>query len=137
MLAASFGVTFGIGTAPLVFGNGVLLGAVAARYTQQGFGLFMTAWLLPHGVFEIPSILIAGQAGFYLARILLRRREDRDVRQSMREWLVLIAGMAMMLVWAGMMEGFFSYHYAAVLAFGFIVEVRVADFGRRVVDSVC
>ena len=60
-----------------------------------------------HGVFEIPSILIAGQAGFYLARLLLHRREDRNVRQSMREWLVLVAGLAMMLVWAGIMEAFF------------------------------
>ena len=77
LLAAALGVTFGIGTALLLFENGVLLGAVAVHYTQQGFGLFMTAWLLPHGVFEIPSILIAGQAGFYLARLLLRRKEDR------------------------------------------------------------
>jgi Stage II sporulation protein M len=60
----------------------------------------MTAWLLPHGVFEIPSILMAGQAEFYLARLLLHRREDRNIRQSMREWLVLVAGLAMMLVWA-------------------------------------
>ena len=127
MLAAALGVTFGIGTALLLFENGVLLGAVAVRYTQQGFGLFMTAWLLPHGVFEIPSILIAGQAGFYLARILLRRRVDRDMRQSMREWLVLIAGMVMMLVWAGMMEAFFSQHHAPVLPYGFKVAVGGAE----------
>ena len=107
LLAAALGVTFGIGTALLLFENGVLLGAVAVRYTQQGFGLFVTAWLLPHGAFEIPSILIAGQAGFYLARLLLRRREDRNMRQSMREWLMLIAGLAMMLVWAGTDGGVF------------------------------
>jgi hypothetical protein len=27
--------------------------SVAVHYTQRGFGLFMTAWLLPRGVFEI------------------------------------------------------------------------------------
>jgi uncharacterized membrane protein SpoIIM required for sporulation len=127
LLAAALGVTFGIGTVLLLFENGVLLGAVAVRYTQQGFGLFMSAWLLPHGVFEIPSILIAGQAGFYLAHILLRRREDRDMRQSMREWLVLIVGMAMMLVWAGMMEAFFSQHHAPVLPYGLKVAVGAAE----------
>ena len=127
LLAAALGVTFGIGTALLLFENGVMLGAVAVHYTQQGFGLFMTAWLLPHGVFEIPSILIAGQAGFYLARLLLHRSEDRDVRQSMREWLVLVAGLAMMLVWAGMMEAFFSQHHAPVLPYGFKVAVAVAE----------
>jgi uncharacterized membrane protein SpoIIM required for sporulation len=127
LLAAALGVTFGMGTALLLFENGVLLGAVAVNYTQQGFGLFVTAWLLPHGVFEIPSILIAGQAGFYLARLLLRRREDRNVRQTMREWLVLVSGLAMMLVWAGIMEGFVSQHHAPVLPYAFKVGIAVAE----------
>lgn len=127
LLAAGLGVTFGIGTALLLFENGLLLGAVAVRYTQQGFGLFVTAWLLPHGAFEIPSILIAGQAGFYLARLLLRRREDRNVRESIREWLLLIAGLAMMLVWAGLMEAFFSQHHAPELPYGFKVAVGAAE----------
>lgn len=127
LLAAALGVTFGIGTALLLFENGVLLGAVAVRYTQQGFGLFVTAWLLPHGVFEIPSILIAGQAGFYLARLLLRRPEDRNVRESMREWLVLVAGLAMMLVWAGVMEAFFSQHHAPVLPYGLKIAVGAGE----------
>lgn len=127
LLAAALGVTFGIGTALLLFENGVLLGAVAVQYTQRGFGLFMTAWLLPHGVFEIPSILIAGQAGFYLARLLLHRRENRNVRQSMREWLILVAGLAMMLVWAGLMEAFFSQHHAPVLPYAFKVAVAAAE----------
>ena len=127
LLAAALGVTFGVGTALLLFENGVMLGAVAVRYTQQGFGLFLSAWLLPHGVFEIPSILIAGQAGFYLSRLLLRRREDRNVRHSINEWLVLIAGLAMMLVWAGLMEAFFSQHHAPVLPYGIKVAVGVAE----------
>ena len=127
LLAAGLGITFGIGTALLLFENGLLLGAVAVRYTQQGFGLFVTAWLLPHGAFEIPSILIAGQAGFYLARLLLRRREDRNMRQSIREWLLLIAGLALMLVWAGLMEAFFSQHHAPVLPYGFKLAVGAAE----------
>lgn len=127
LLAAALGVTFGIGTALLLFENGILLGAVAVRYTQQGFGLFVAGWLLPHGVFEIPSMLIAGQAGFYLARLLLRRREDRDVRQSMREWLVLIAGMALLLTWAGIMEAFFSQHHEPELPYGFKVAIASAE----------
>ncbi len=127
LLAAALGITFGIGTALLLFENGVMLGAVAVHYTQQGFGLFVTAWLLPHGAFEIPSILIAGQAGFYLARLLLRRREDRNLRESMREWLVLIAGLALMLVWAGLMEAFFSQHHEPVLPYRLKVAIGGAE----------
>ncbi len=127
LLAAALGATFGIGTALLLFENGVLLGAVAVRYTQQGFGLFVTAWLLPHGAFEIPSILIAGQAGFYLARLLLRRPEDRDMRRAMHEWLLLVGGLALMLVWAGLMEAFFSQHHAPVLPYGLKVAVGAGE----------
>ena len=123
LLAAALGATFGVGTALLLFENGVLLGAVAERYAQKGFGLFVTAWLLPHGALEIPSILIAGQAGFYLARLLLRRRENRDMRKEMLEWLLLVAGLTMMLVWAGLIEAFFSQHHAPTLPYGFKIVV--------------
>lgn len=49
------------------------------------------------------------------------------MRQSMREWLLLIAGLAMMLVWAGLMEAFFSQHHAPVLPYGFKVAVGAAE----------
>jgi hypothetical protein len=58
---------------------------------------------------------------------MLCRREDRNMRESMREWLLLIAGLAMMLVWAGLMEAFFSQHHAPVLPYGFKVAVGAAE----------
>jgi hypothetical protein len=45
----------------------------------------------------------------------------------MREWLVLITGLAMMLVWAGIMEAFFSQHHAPDLPYAFKVVVGVAE----------
>jgi hypothetical protein len=45
----------------------------------------------------------------------------------MREWLILVAGLAMMLVWAGIMEAFFSQHHAPVLPYGFKVAVAIAE----------
>jgi hypothetical protein len=44
-----------------------------------------------------------------------------------RDWLVLVAGLAMMLVWAGIMEAFFSQHHAPVLPYGFKVAVAAAE----------
>jgi len=49
------------------------------------------------------------------------------MRESMREWMVLIAGLAMMLVWAGVMEAFFSQHHAPVLPYGIKVAVGMAE----------
>jgi hypothetical protein len=45
----------------------------------------------------------------------------------MREWLVLVAGLAMMLVWAGIMEAFFSQHHAPVLPYAFKLAVAGAE----------
>lgn len=109
------GVTLGIGTGLLLFSNGVMIGAVAGRYIQQGFGTFAAAWLLPHGAFEIPSVLIAGQAGFLLARTLLRSgREPRwqRLRGVLPDLLTLFGGLACLLVWAGLVEAFISQHSA-------------------------
>jgi hypothetical protein len=57
----------------------------------------------------------------------LRRKEDRNVRESMNEWLLLVAGLALMLVWAGLMEAFFSQHHQPVLPYGFKIAVGIAE----------
>ena len=71
ILAMALGMTWGVGTIILLFGNGVLLGAVAMDYLLSGEGVFLAGWLLPHGSVEIPSILLAGQAGLVLAGALI------------------------------------------------------------------
>jgi hypothetical protein len=45
----------------------------------------------------------------------------------MREWLVLIAGLALMLTWAGIMEAFFSQHHEPALPYEFKIAVAVAE----------
>ena len=128
----ALGMTWGVGTVLLLFSNGVMLGAVAADYIRAGQGIFLTGWLLPHGAVEIPSILLAGQAGFMLAGALIGRHSALPMAERMRQIVpdavVLICGVAVMLVWAGIVEGFFSqYHapvipYAAKIGFG-VVEL--------------
>jgi len=49
--------------------NAVLLGAFAAYYQTSGLGLLpFLAGTLPHGVFELPGLVIACGAGLYLCR---------------------------------------------------------------------
>src|SRR5207302_10510035 len=67
----ALGMTWGVGTMIMLFYNGVILGAVALDYIAAGQTKFLLGWLLPHGVIEIPAILIAGQAGLLLARTLI------------------------------------------------------------------
>ena len=67
-LAFALGITAGIGTAVMLFGNGVLLGALAWVYASKGMAGWFWAWILPHGIPEISAICIAGAAGFVIAR---------------------------------------------------------------------
>jgi uncharacterized membrane protein SpoIIM required for sporulation len=130
ILALALGMTWGVGTVLLLFSNGVLLGAVVADYLRAGQSAFLVGWLLPHGAVEIPSILLAGQAGLMLAGALLGRSSalpvGRRLRTVMPDVVNIIGGVAVLLVWAGLVEAFFSqYHepmlpYAVKIAFGLV-----------------
>jgi len=71
-VAMALGFTWGLGTLVFMFYNGIILGAVAADYVMAGQTQFLLGWLLPHGVIEIPAMLIGG-AG----RVRARRRHAR------------------------------------------------------------
>jgi uncharacterized membrane protein SpoIIM required for sporulation len=124
------GMAYGLGTVVLLFYNGIMLGAVAVDYAAAGQTRFLLGWLLPHGVIEIPAILIAGQAGLVLASALIgwgnRTPLRRRLRDVSKDLVTLIAGVAILLVWAGLVEAFLSqYHepvipYSAKIAFGLV-----------------
>ena len=56
-----------------VVSNGLLIGAVAAFYTINGVSLALFfAGIVPHGIFEIPALLLAVSMGVALCRNLIR-----------------------------------------------------------------
>jgi len=119
-------MTWGIGTVLVLYSNGVMLGAVAADYIWADQSLFLAGWLLPHGVIEIPAILLAGQAGLLLAGAMIGRKSALPFAARLREVVPdvvsLICGVAIMLVWAGIVEAFFSQYHAPILPY----EVKIA-----------
>lgn len=74
-LAFALGLTGGLGTAALLVGNGLLLGAVSAAVVQAGLGPGFFTFLAAHGPAELLALVLAGQGGFVLARGLLRPGE--------------------------------------------------------------
>jgi uncharacterized membrane protein SpoIIM required for sporulation len=136
--ALAFGVLWGLGTVLLLFYNGVILGAVALDYVMDGQWVFLLAWLLPHGSFEIPAILIAGQAGLVLGRAVIGWGTPDTFRTRFRlivpDLATLAGGVAIMLVWAGVVEAFFSQYHAPILpysvkiAFGVLELAALAAF---------
>jgi uncharacterized membrane protein SpoIIM required for sporulation len=150
ILALALGITWGIGTFIVIFYNGLMLGAVIFDYVRAGKALFLMGWLLPHGVIEIPAILIAGQAGLLLAQALIGWNSPESLGSRFREvsgpLVTLISGVALLLVWAGLIEAFLSqYHqpilpYSAKIAFGAIELILFAFYlafgGRNKNDAV-
>lgn len=128
IMTLAAGISWGIGTIVVLFYNGVILGAVGMDYVLAGETVFLFAWLLPHGSVEIPAILLAGQGGLILAAALIGRGSRATLGERMREasgaLVTIIGGVAILLVWAGLVEAFLSqYHYPIIpywlkIAFG-------------------
>ena len=123
ILALALGVTWGIGTMILLFYNGVILGAVIFDYVRAGQSVFLMGWLLPHGVVEIPAILIAGQAGLLLGQALIGWNSKERVNQRLRSvagsLVTLISAAALLLIWAGLVEAFLSQYHEPILPYQF------------------
>lgn len=121
ILTLALGMTFGIGTGILLFYNGVILGAVIMDYILAGESVFLAGWLLPHGSVEIPAILLAGQGGLLLGKTLLFAKKRMNLADRLREirgdLVILIVGVGIMLIWAGIVESFFSQYHAPVLPY--------------------
>jgi uncharacterized membrane protein SpoIIM required for sporulation len=111
ILAFAGSITLGALTVYIIGFNGLMLGALAALFTNAGFGYDFWATIAPHGIVELTAIQIAGAAGLLIAGGALHpgrlTRGDAIVANARRAG-TLILGVASMLVVAGTIEGFVS-----------------------------
>ncbi len=107
LAAFALGITFGIGTAWLIWETGVMTGTLAAVFVEAGqFQSFCTG-ILPHGVLEIPSALLGGAAGFILAEAMWRVRpwsRLEELPRAAREAIWLVGGVLPLLGGAAFLE---------------------------------
>lgn len=133
LFSLALGMTWGIGTLIILFYNGVILGAVAFDYIADGQTTFLLGWLLPHGSIEIPAFLLAGQAGLILGRALIGKGKRLTLKERFREILpdvvTLIGGVALMLVWAGIVESFLSQYHQPVLPYFIKITFGALELG--------
>lgn len=66
VLALVLGI--GLGIIPILFvaGNGIIIGMLANTISKEHGALFVVAALLPHGIIEVPAILISAGIGLRL-----------------------------------------------------------------------
>jgi uncharacterized membrane protein SpoIIM required for sporulation len=107
----AMGITWGVGTIYMLAFNGVLLGVIGMACALSGMSLSLWSFVAPHGVLELPAIVIAGGAGLRLAQgivfpgVLPRRQA---IPQSGSEAVKLVLGCLPVLVVAGVIEAFVS-----------------------------
>jgi uncharacterized membrane protein SpoIIM required for sporulation len=123
-LAFALGITAGVGTALMLFLNGLMLGALAQVYTAKGLAGWFWAWILPHGIPEITAICIAGAAGFVIARGQVAPRglpRGMALRQEAVRAVRMLFGTLALFVLAGIIEGTISQIHPPRLSVAFKV----------------
>ncbi|MGA2808628.1 MAG: stage II sporulation protein M [Terracidiphilus sp.] len=116
MLFAS-GIVFGLGTFWYLYVNGMMLGVIGAACQHYDMSVALWSFVAPHGALELPSIIIAGAAGFRLGHAMLfpgALRWKESVARGGIEATRLVSGIIPLLVIAGCLEGFFSPSQAPV-----------------------
>ncbi|HST57279.1 MAG TPA: stage II sporulation protein M [Longimicrobium sp.] len=146
-IAFAGGVLASVGTVYILIMNGVMLGAVAGAFSNEGQSLQLWTFVLPHGIIELTAICIAGGAGLWLGSAILfpGRRTRREVLVTRgREAVSLIGGTAIMLLIAGMIEGFISPSdlpreikllFATLFALAMVSYFAFAGHGREDVEA--
>jgi len=90
--------------------NAMLLGVLAAWYVRGGHSfLIYLAALLPHGIFEIPAIVLSFSAGLYFCGRISRELRNGGsyplsscLRQAARIWVLIVP----LLAAAALMEAY-------------------------------
>jgi uncharacterized membrane protein SpoIIM required for sporulation len=113
LLTFAMGITLGVGTGYMLFYNGLMLGAFQQFFYQQHVlkASVLTIWI--HGTLEISSIVLAGGAGFVMARGILfpgTHSRAESFRYAAREGGKLAMGLVPIFVLAGFLESFVTRH---------------------------
>src|SRR5262245_29520944 len=107
----AFGALAGVGTLFYLAFNGANIASVVALTYRAGFGNDLVTFMVGHGVIELSVIFICGGAGLLVCSAIIMpgnlTRADALKTRGM-EAVRLMMGVAVLLVVAGIIEGFIS-----------------------------
>lgn len=120
--------TFGLGSAYILYQNGMLIGALGYDMWTVGKLGFLLSSIAPHGASELSGAVVAGSSGFVLGLAVInpgkRRRLDALREKGKEAFSLMIMGIIMMYI-AAPFEGFFSFNpsvpQSAKVAMGVLV----------------
>ena len=106
------GFVFGFATLVSLLFNGAAIGFVAATETNLPE---LVAFIIPHGVIEIPSLLISGALGIHLGLVAVRYVRGGltvgDVTGEVERAYNVLIGLLILFIAAGLIEGLVSPYY--------------------------
>ena len=92
--------------------NGLVIGATAALEENL---LALIAFVIPHGIFEIPALFVSGALGIHLGLVSWRTFRGRLSREGFADALEnafwVLMGIGILLAIAAVIEGFVSPYY--------------------------
>jgi uncharacterized membrane protein SpoIIM required for sporulation len=105
----AFGFAFGVPTLLLLLYHGGMLGAIFALFVSRGLGWQLGGWLIIHGSTELFAIILAGAAGLRIGWSVVFPGDSTRLAaaaKSGKTAATLMVGVVLMLVVAGLLEGF-------------------------------
>lgn len=109
ILCFALGFAFGVPPLLLLIQNLCGLGAMLWLYHGQGLTLDFVGWLSIHGTTELFAVLLAGGAGLHVGRSMAfpgTRSVMTAAAEAGQRGAVVMLGVVLMMVVAGMLEGF-------------------------------
>jgi len=109
LLAVAAGIAAGLGTAAVVIFNGTFIGALTGLSIGAGDAERFFSLVVPHGILELSTIIVAATAGLRLGWGLVEPgtlTRAQSVRAEARGAIELVLGTIPWVVLAGLVEGF-------------------------------
>jgi uncharacterized membrane protein SpoIIM required for sporulation len=111
LFAYCLGFLFGLGTLYILGLNGLMIGAMFAFVHEHGMAGELFSFIVPHGCVELSVMCLSGAAGAAIGEALIRPGAGgrlESFRAAASRTGVILLACAVLLVGAGLIEGFIS-----------------------------